>query len=81
MPNRETGDEKAKAVNFASEGRLMSRSGRCSVDVPKFRPRDVDAAAFRSEQQQWHRWHESQIIAERELRTAQLAVMAQKASE
>lgn len=37
------------------------------AEVPKLRPRKVDAAILRSEQEQWRSWHEDQTKAEREL--------------
>jgi hypothetical protein len=36
-------------------------------DVPKLRPRTVDAAALRDESEQWSRWHEEETRAKREL--------------
>jgi len=40
-----------------------------SIDdtIAKFRPRTVNAELVRSEREQWHRWHEIQTTAEREL--------------
>ena len=35
--------------------------------VSKIRPRIVDPAAFKTEKEQWKRWHEEQIVAERNL--------------
>ncbi|MGA2481856.1 MAG: DUF4238 domain-containing protein [Candidatus Acidiferrales bacterium] len=37
------------------------------ADVPKLHPRTVDADLLRHENEQWHRWHEEQTAAEREL--------------
>lgn len=36
-------------------------------EVPKLRPRTVNADLFREEDEQWRRWHEDQTAAEREL--------------
>jgi hypothetical protein len=36
-------------------------------EVPTLRPRTIDAALLRDEQEQWRRWHESQTIAEGKL--------------
>jgi hypothetical protein len=38
-------------------------------DVSLARPRHVDAAAVKSESEQWRRWHEEQSAAEREIHT------------
>lgn len=35
--------------------------------VSKIRPRIVDPAAFKTEKEQWKRWHEEQTVAERNL--------------
>jgi hypothetical protein len=43
-------------------------SATTDSDVPKLRPRKVDAALLRNEDQQWRRWHEEQSLAEQELR-------------
>jgi hypothetical protein len=37
------------------------------AEVPRLRPRTVNAALLRDERQQWDRWHEDQTIAERKL--------------
>jgi hypothetical protein len=37
------------------------------AEVPKLRPRTVDRAVLRDEQEQWRRWHEHQTNAEEEL--------------
>ena len=37
------------------------------AEVPRLRPRIVNAAFLRDERQQWDRWHEDQTIAERKL--------------
>jgi hypothetical protein len=37
------------------------------TEVPRLRPRIVDAALLRDERQQWLKWNEDQTIAEREL--------------
>lgn len=37
------------------------------AEVPKLRPRTVDAALLRNENEQWRRWHQDQTTAEREL--------------
>jgi hypothetical protein len=38
-----------------------------NLDVPRLRPRIVNAALFRAEVEQWRRWHEDQSAGEREL--------------
>jgi len=43
-------------------------SATTDSDVPKLRPRKVDAALLRNEDEQWRRWHEEQSLAEQELR-------------
>jgi hypothetical protein len=37
----------------------------CDPEVPKLRPRHVDAEAFRNEKQQWRDWHDHHSDAER----------------
>jgi hypothetical protein len=37
------------------------------AEIPKLRPRTIDAAALRDEREQWSRWHEEQSRAKREL--------------
>ncbi len=37
------------------------------LDVPRLRPRIVNATLFRAEAEQWRRWHEDQSAGEREL--------------
>jgi hypothetical protein len=36
-------------------------------DIPKLRPRHVDAEIFRKEREGWRKWHENQTKAEEEL--------------
>lgn len=36
-------------------------------DMPSLRPRVIDAALFREEDENWRRWHEDQTDAERKL--------------
>lgn len=42
-------------------------AGEQDADVVRFRPRRVDAALLRREQEQWASWHDQQTSAEREL--------------
>jgi hypothetical protein len=42
-------------------------------EVPKLRPRTVDASLLRHEQEQWLKWHEEQSAAERELLASRIA--------
>lgn len=43
-------------------------SATADSDVPKLRPRKVDAALLHSEAEQWRRWHVEQSLAEQQLR-------------
>ncbi len=42
-------------------------AARPDTEVPMMRPRTVDSAALRREQDLWRKWHEEQSAAERDL--------------
>jgi hypothetical protein len=44
---------------------IFSKSA--DADIPKLRPRTIDAARLRDENEQWSRWHDEQTRAEQEL--------------
>jgi hypothetical protein len=42
-------------------------SKSADANIPKLRPRTIDAARLQDENEQWSRWNEEQTRAEREL--------------
>jgi hypothetical protein len=53
--------------SIAEHAHRLIFAASADAEVPKLRPRTVDAALLRNEDEQWRRWHENQTIAEREL--------------
>jgi hypothetical protein len=67
--------DKAEAIRrFIAEHahRFIFAASR-DPEVATLRPRTVDAAALRREQEQWRKWHEQQSTAERELLASRTA--------
>jgi Protein of unknown function (DUF4238) len=51
---------------IAEHAHRMIFASNAYVEVPRLRPRTVDAALFQHENEQWKKWHEEQIAAEQE---------------
>ncbi len=70
-PTRGTVVKRAEAKMFrcfiAEHSHRYIFSKRADADIPKLRPRTIDAAALRNEREQWSRWHEEQTRAKRQL--------------
>ena len=70
-PTRGTVVKRAEAEMFrhfiAEHAHRYIFSKLADADIPKLRPRTIDAAALRDESEQWSRWHEEQTRAKREL--------------
>jgi hypothetical protein len=52
---------------IAAHAHRMIFATECEADVPQFRPRRVDAEAFRWEREWWQQWPAQQAAAEQEL--------------
>ncbi len=51
----------------AEHAHRMVFAAAADIEVPKLRPRVVDAEALQAERQEWQNWHEDQAAAERNL--------------
>lgn len=52
---------------IAEHGHRFIFADAIQSDIPKFRPRIVNPGLLRQENEQWKKWHEEQMTAEREL--------------